>query len=120
MNNKLLQQVFDKVLTHLRKQGQPSIGPLGCLYRTEQKGKVLKCAVGCLIPKKDYQKLFEDNPVRDLIDGYGYTNKWINTNTIELLSVLQVIHDQDFYNLEVRFKKVAKEFNLKYTKPNKK
>lgn len=66
------QAIFDKVVTHLRKQGrkaQRMAKPFGmqpvmaCSYRDDDG---LKCAVGCLIPDKFYTVDMEGATVRDL------------------------------------------------------
>jgi len=50
------QEVFDKVATHLLRQGkQASNGP-ACMYLTADG---LKCAAGCLIPDEEYSPNFE-------------------------------------------------------------
>jgi hypothetical protein len=60
------QQIFDKVLTHLRKQQYQSIGtftdPHGnkqksCMYWDKETGR--KCAVGCLIDENLYDPRIE-------------------------------------------------------------
>jgi len=54
------QEIFNKIRKHLLKQKKRAGSSTGgCRYRTTCKGKVLRCAVGCLIPDRLYQKSFE-------------------------------------------------------------
>lgn len=47
------QEIFDKVVNHLRKQGHRSLSEDGrCLYRGSNGDK---CAIGCIISDEDYQ-----------------------------------------------------------------
>jgi hypothetical protein len=48
------QEVFDKVATHLIKQDQKSQTAGLCLLRKNLNGKILKCALGCLISDEAY------------------------------------------------------------------
>lgn len=53
------QEVFDKVLNHLLKQGRKSVDSDGrCLYRAPNGDK---CAIGCLIPDELYTPELEGN-----------------------------------------------------------
>lgn len=54
------QKVFDRVLDHLRTQGEPAMTVnCECRYRTQREGKTLSCAVGCLIPDEVYDPSIE-------------------------------------------------------------
>jgi hypothetical protein len=56
------QQIFDRVATHLLRQGKRSMDSRGdCLYRSPEG---LSCAVGCLIPDEAYLPTFEGLTVR--------------------------------------------------------
>ncbi len=62
MNDMTPQEIFDKVVNHLRAQGAKSemdhpVAGLMCAYRGIQ-GRM--CAVGCLIPDADYLPTMED------------------------------------------------------------
>lgn len=89
----ILQEIFDKVATHLATQGKKSLGPMGgCLYRSPDG---CMCAVGCLITDEAYQESMEGWCVsevgfRNAIEqsGIEYT-----VENLRLLSSLQSIHD---------------------------
>lgn len=88
MNN---QEVFDKVVTHLRTQNRPSFEDHeGCMYRGP--GGTM-CAVGCLIPDNVYDAAMEREGVQakvvsQVLKTLGFTGPQIN-----LLGVLQKEHD---------------------------
>ena len=60
------QDIFNKVVTHLRAQGRcafkkdkttkNNLNGIACRYRQTVKGKVLKCAIGALIPDDLYNR----------------------------------------------------------------
>lgn len=96
------QEVFDFIATHLLKQNAKSKQLFSsfneekpiCQYRTEtgNKKKVLKCAAGILIPRRDYDSCYE---------GLGWSN-WLDANSPlikgeryhdNLITQLQYIHD---------------------------
>lgn len=125
------QEVFSKSRAHVIKQGRPSIEEskssysgsraYSCRYRrVAEDGKILKCGIGCFIPKKWYNPVVEDlninsdivrNRLPDEILEYG-----------DLLDALQLAHDiaaeesrygQDFITVYMkRIASVAVEFNL--------
>ncbi len=84
------QQVFDFVAAHMLKQNKQCKEGDRCRYRVEtgKHKKVLKCAAGCLIPRKDYQKRME---------GKGWD--WVSVSLdlqnphCNLIQSLQRIHD---------------------------
>jgi hypothetical protein len=88
------QQIFNRVWTHLNKQGDVSYGVGGCRYRGPGG---TSCAVGCLIPDDLYEDwmeglavsapemkptLYEAGLIRD---PFG--------RTLDLLCALQYAHD---------------------------
>jgi hypothetical protein len=84
------QQTFDFVVTHLRKQNQPAVDPIGgnCMYRYES----LSCAAGCLIPDELYTPDLEGTNVTAgemlrLMHKLGYKNNL-------LLREMQRAHDK--------------------------
>lgn len=90
------QEVFDKVATHLLRQGRPSKATFGGGgYRGAYRSKGgLKCAIGVLIPDDRYHKGLEGCSVKNAkvkasLDGvvdYG--------ECYPLLKQLQFTHDQ--------------------------
>lgn len=103
------QEIFDTVVTHLRKQGCKAQSGMLCRYRTATN---LKCAAGCLIPDEDYDGCFEHKLVTDL----DYFLKRFTSEQIDLICRLQHIHDKnEVVNWEREFKCLAGYFGLKYT-----
>lgn len=124
------QEVFNKVVTGLRKQGKPSIrkegepGPI-CRYRQIDGDNILKCAAGQLILDELYQKSFEgfDNEsgyhIQGLSEYIGQEKLFGDTiEDINLVCELQNIHDlyaqsADFMKAcEKSWIDIAKHFNL--------
>lgn len=114
------QQIFDKVLAHLRKQGHASNNSLGaCLYRS---GTGAMCAVGCLIPDSAYNPEIESIDVHLLPDEVLVASG-IDPNDdvqMELCDNLQVAHDDDLAEFgadewEVSMRIIAHKYDLVYT-----
>lgn len=87
-----LQQVFDKIVTHLRAQGKKALDEYGsCVYLAPDG---CQCAVGCLIPHDLYNPKMEKTgiaygPVYEALMKIGVTNQHL-----DLLVTMQCIHDQ--------------------------
>lgn len=117
-----MQETFDTVVTHLRRQGAKaeihgaSPGEKICAYRAID-GK--RCAVGCLIPDDRYRPSFEytvvggteathndrANAVTRLIEELGHE--------IDLVIALQNVHDDaEVAQWERRLDQVAQDFGL--------
>ena len=60
------QEIFDKVLAHLRQQRVASETASGCAYRGEQ-GRT--CAVGCLIPDAEYTPEMEGTAIGAILEN---------------------------------------------------
>lgn len=124
-----LQEIFDKVISHLRKQGVQSGSSGDCLYRGPN-GTM--CAVGCLIKDEFYSNELEDMPadcsivLKSLVSSgilapaengaYGEVTK------IHLLSDLQELHDTRMCDgIGEEFEKfaitIAEQYELLYTPP---
>lgn len=97
------QEIFSKVATHLLTQNEKAqaprgIGEMQCRYRVEDaSGKVLRCAVGCLIPDAHYTNNIEGEAAgpetwRLLAQVFGVPK--LQHLTVRLLTDLQCIHDQ--------------------------
>lgn len=124
------QEVFDYVVTFLRKQGKPAsiyssnstvhLGP-SCRYRLEvSPGEILCCAAGCLIPKEAYHPGMEGGTVVDrgerdeasMLVWEFFQN--FDEEVFDLIVELQDIHDTDADLLywERKWQDLAHEFNL--------
>lgn len=111
------QQIFDRVLDHLRKQGLASVGnDGGCMYRAPDGAM---CAAGCLIADEHYSDSLERRcadqpPVMDAIERSG-----IDLVHIGLLRDLQIAHDNYLrdYGIDAwedRMRDIASDRGLSY------
>jgi hypothetical protein len=102
--------VFNYVKEHLLNQNQRSLDPwsLQCQYRSQtEDGKVLMCAVGCLIDEDLYSEKIENlsasnEDVMKAIRG-SITNWKVNS---DMLGELQNIHDEyepDNWSLKLEY-----------------
>lgn len=103
------QDVYAKVRKHLMKQNKPAINNLlSCEYRTENG---LKCAVGCLIKDKFYNKNIEgcaliDDRVSLALEKSGVK---LTESILDTLGILQDFHDSfDSSNNPELFSKMPK------------
>lgn len=114
------QKVFDKALSHLRKQGRKSMGHIGCAYRG---GEGLKCAIGIFIPDRKYRSSMEGCKVNDIISALPIA---VTTAGYAFLTAVQErLHDDiptedgglfmEF--LEENASILAESYDLKYTPP---
>lgn len=109
------QQVFDKVLTHLRAQGVPSLDDEGnCAYRGED-GRM--CAAGCLLDDGVLDTSMENSHFRALVDD-GAIPKHI-ADHVDLIMGLQSAHDTALngYGMAVwesRMSEIAAKLSLDY------
>lgn len=126
-----LQQIFDRVATHLLRQGVQSRAPSReagyvCMYRGDNG---TSCAVGCLIKDEGYNPQMEGvvvvdltylHPVypRDKVDLLANALRASGVNTedsssLTLLKNLQGIHDRTLPNEWVHeLRRLAKELQL--------
>src|SRR5690349_11599184 len=110
------QEIFDKVARHLLTQKEQSRDSFSCAYRgVNQNGKILSCAVGCLIPDdkvpmfnglnhaleavpelKKHEKLLEDlMTTHDGIDCGIIYAKWNIESWFDTLATVGCAHDLD-------------------------
>lgn len=132
------QEIFDKALAAIRKQGEPSYDSVNseCRYRLETGGKVLKCPVGHFIPKKDYNPKMEGTTLTmSNCAIFKYFSKNYTESNIDLFDAIQNCHDSaaltdcetskfagvllhdghDFLSrFEKRMKEVAEDYELDY------
>jgi hypothetical protein len=112
------QEVFDKVLTHLRQQGRASVNGESCKYRAGD----LKCAAGCLIPDDAYEPRLEDFGSHSLVVWPILHAAGVPHTALGLVRDLQIAHDITLrcqgieqWELEMRF--IADQAGLTYTAP---
>jgi len=127
------QEVFDRVVTHLRAQNAKSISfnfdkkDMTCRYRGDNG---TSCAVGCLIPDEDYDPIFEGinvcgftDPTNNIFSLFKENNKEellfkmknMFKNHVKLLGELQYVHDQiPTKDWEVNFQRCAYDFKLNF------
>lgn len=117
------QEIFDRVVSALREQGEPCVNEhRNCVYRNSDG---LKCAAGHLIPDDKYDPSFENTAVGSFSDNNEYNKVTqlffdmdYNNDNIELVSQLQSIHDEyDFYTWEDQWRKLAEREGLVYCAP---
>lgn len=121
------QEIFDKVATHLLRQGARSVDDFGdCMYRGEF-GRM--CAVGCLIPDQCYSTKIEMQivqPVAELRDEKNDNARAMadalecagiaDDALIPLLRDLQRLHDNaDVDEWEAELSEVAENHRLTFS-----
>ena len=121
-----LQQIFDTVLAHSRKQPFQAVSEGGrCKYRTIIGG--FSCFVGCLIPDDVYNAEMEGGSISTLLREYtGFKELFgpsLDYGLKELLLSLQSIHDTTpTESWEDKFHYIAVVYGLDYEalkgKPN--
>lgn len=129
------QQVFDKIVSHLRSQGKQSRNTLGdCVYKNTDG---TSCAVGCLIEDQFYSPDIEGLSVDDIFDALSRSLGIPFSDVIlleELLNDLQATHDRGVSKWEDEkekltpgvdllkiwegcFQNIANRYNLIYAPP---
>lgn len=122
MNSTINQEIFDKVVKHLRLQNCKATNGAFCVYRTSDN---LKCAIGCLIEDEEYDLkmegylnlllLFAQFPHLNISKLIRYEK---DDNTMHLLARLQVIHDKrNVEDWENEFEFTSEQYNLSYKNP---
>lgn len=117
MNYDSLQEVFNYVVAHMRKQEtKPNCENRWYRYR-DKDGK--PSSVGCLISDSNYTSDLEGIPVIDLYVGFELPEV-ITTRNVGLLMELQDIHDMfQIDEWEFQLKHLASSINLTYNEINK-
>lgn len=112
------QEIFNKVVTHLRTQGVKAMDNTWCRFRTDQG---LKCAAGCLIQDDEYQAWMDNcSSISEiLIQSQCPMSLQIRLRRhTNLIYALQSVHDLGVIDKwEQNFKEVSHNFNLNYTEP---
>lgn len=102
------QEAFDKMVAHLRKQGQKAYENGACRYRT--KGGLM-CAVGCLITDAEYKRSMEGRGVEYMLPDHEV----LQDLDPPFLAEMQDTHDAyDPAEWEARFASTAARFGLVY------
>lgn len=110
------QEIFDKVVTHLRTQGERAViepGSNQCMYRAPNG---FKCAAGCLIKDEFYtsalENKFADCPaVEEALQKSGVN--MAERDVWDLVVNLQTVHDNsDPCFWEKQLSSLAKRFDL--------
>ena len=90
--------VFNYVKQHLLNQNERSLDPwsLQCQYRSQKEdGKILMCAVGCLMDDNNYMYEFENSSPNDLRVRRAIESSIPNWEyNVNMLCELQNIHDE--------------------------
>lgn len=54
-------KLLERIIRHFEKQGKYARNNGGCVYRKiDEDGHIIRCALGCLIPKSKYNPTIED------------------------------------------------------------
>ena len=102
------QEAFDKMVAHLRKQGQKAQENGTCRYRTKEG---LMCAVGCLLTDAEYKRSMEGKGVEHMQHLYGV----LQDLDPPFLAEMQDTHDAyALTDWEARFADTAARFGLVY------
>jgi hypothetical protein len=102
------QEAFDKMVAHLRKQGQKAKEDGSCRYRTKDG---LMCAVGCLLTDAEYKRSMEGKGVEHMQHLYGV----LQDLDPPFLAEMQDTHDAyDPNEWEARFASTAVTYGLVY------
>jgi hypothetical protein len=107
------QEIFTKVVSHLRAQNAKSNDLDGCKYRSSTG---LMCAVGCLIDDEFYSYRLEGLNLDATVVNIALTQSGINvddTKIMKMLNALQFTHDNyPTDGWEDDFSNIAKKYNL--------
>jgi hypothetical protein len=107
------QQAFTTVYRHLLTQHEKSQDDVKCRYRYRKGNKILKCAVGCLIPNRIYTSAMEDLGVKQLFDEYPHLEALLEGVSGEMLRLLQNAHDDfEINEWETQLRYIAEQFQL--------
>lgn len=111
------QEIFNKVSSCLLKQMEKSISLKGCAYRGDGG---LKCAIGHLIPDKEYKEELEGRTIISLFETFPAMMERIglSRNDKAFLDSLQGIHDSNNpCDWEERLRDFAYVHNLIFKEP---
>jgi len=84
------QEVYNYICYHLLEQAGYSSSGGKCSNRLESRGRVFKCAAGCLIPDEYYEQLaMQEGSWDDIVEVNS-----LNKHHLNLILKLQEIHDK--------------------------
>lgn len=111
----IAQEVYDKMVAHLRKQGKRSVdADYNCMYRSPEG---LQCAVGCLIEPEEYNEVFENRSFDFIFDRCPSFATRIGRMNSNIMGAIQILHDDtdvDVKHWEKHFQDIAKLYKLIY------
>jgi hypothetical protein len=106
------QEVFDKVVLHLRTQNKKATNGSSCQYLT---ANGLKCAIGCLIEDHEFSEIAPYDVSTMLCTAPDSVRERLLPHKY-ILGHLQLCHDRFEVNQwETRLEQIAKDFNLVWT-----
>lgn len=111
------QEVFDKVLAHLRAQGRKALDDRRqCMYRAPDGAK---CAAGCLISDEQYGPRLEGKSANMSKVHAALSASGVPEDAMPVVQELQGIHDSHSPDQwEAEFARLAKEYGLTYAPPH--
>lgn len=111
------QDVFNRVVTHLRAQGRRAVDERGkCRYRAPDD---TKCAAGCLILDEYYHLAMEGSSATGNFVWAALRRSGVPEDASILVSDLQIIHDNyEPQKWELQFACIARDYNLTYAPPH--
>lgn len=123
-----IQEMFDTVVSHLRKQNRKAIDPHSDLCQYFVPLTDDKCAVGCLIPPKMYRTDMEGDLGNLLarysqlqyywLEDWDYGDSIPEQSLYNFLRDCQGIHDKtNPSQWEQGFRSLSQKYNLVYTPP---
>lgn len=110
------QTTFDRVVSHLRKQGCKAHIHGSCKYRVGD----MSCAAGCLIPDEKYRPDFENTVIIESSGSINSVGEVLREegHDLTLVRVLQLVHDlHEPCGWEAKFAHIAAAFDLDYISP---
>lgn len=121
--HRLQQEMFDRVVAHMRAQGQQSVfrfegsASTMCAYRGPDG---LKCAIGCLIPDDVYTPRMEGQAVGAIVARFPDVRRALRPGAVGLnfLTELQEAHDNVQFlalDFETCARRLAGNWGLTYT-----
>lgn len=114
-----LQETFDKIVQHLRRQGCKATGKMGCRFRIKKRNStVLRCAIGAVIPLSQYHPDMENRNVAVMGKERNHPAHTFFGHRLGILNALQAVHDDSpTSSWERGFYNIAKINDITYRPP---